>query len=154
PKYNKSKAQKYIHNIVNSTYKYINKTLENNYTKFLLIIFSVVYAVVCVLLIAGQLDNIFGLNINNVTSVPIIISLGIVISSAVSFVMLVYGVIVSFKNYNYLLLWLKRALLVNIFITQVFLFYTNQFAAAFGLAMAVLLLFCVNIILNNNRVNL
>ena len=154
PKYNKSKAQKYIHNIVNSIYKYINKILDNNYTKYLFIFISVVYALLCVLLIAGQLDNIFGLNINNVTSVPIIISLGIVISSAVSFVMLVYGVIVSFKNYNYLLLWLKRALLVNIFITQVFLFYTNQFTAAFGLAMAVLLLFCVNIILNNSRVNL
>ena len=140
--------------MVNSIYKHINKILDNNYTKYLFIFISVVYALLCVLLIAGQLDNIFGLNINNVTSVPIIISLGIVISSAVSFVMLVYGVIVSFKNYNYLLLWLKRALLVNIFITQVFLFYTNQFTAAFGLAMAVLLLFCVNIILNNSRVNL
>lgn len=153
PKYNQSNVQKNVHSLVVKVRKFINKILKNNYTKYLVTLLSVIYAVLCVLLIISQLDNIFGLNINNVTSVPIIISLGIVLSSAVSFFMLSYGIIAGYNNYNNLLVGFKRALLINIFITQVFLFYTNQFTATFGLVLAILLLFFINTILFNNKVN-
>ena len=48
------------------------------------------------------------------------------------------------RNSHDVFVWYRRALLVNIFVTQVFLFYTNQFQATFGLVVSLLLFAFVN----------
>jgi uncharacterized membrane protein len=47
--------------------------------------------------------------------------------------------------------WFERALLVQIFITQVFAFVSSQFSAVFGLGVAVLLLVTIRYMIRGER---
>lgn len=79
------------------------------------------------------------------TTAPLFVLLGLVICLLAT----IFCIFVGFVNFaqrraRLVFVWYRRALLVNIFGTQVFLFYTNQFQAAFGLIASLLLFAFVN----------
>jgi hypothetical protein len=58
-----------------------------------------------------------------------IVQVGLLVSSVVSSIMIVIGVLLLPRSPLQAYAWFKRAILVSIFLTQVFLFYTQQLLA-------------------------
>ena len=79
-------------------------------------------------------------------AVPILVEVGLMVASVVSIGCVAVGFWYSKRNWHNTLVWYKLSLLVNVFATQVFLFYINQFTAVFGLAFSLLLLYVLTIL--------
>lgn len=85
-------------------------------------------------------------------STPSFIINGLALCLAATMFCIAIGVVNFAQRRSHLVfVWYRRALLITIFGTQVFLFYTNQFQAAFGLALNLLLLAFVNELANYTR---
>lgn len=99
--------------------------------------FVSVMMIVFVLLNLIQLGIVFGilspgwLPMNDTSGISII---GIAISG----ILVLFGVFMLQKSVYCAFLWFKRAILVSIFITQIFLFYHSQLMAVWGLAVDLL----------------
>lgn len=103
------------------------------------------FAVLVVALIDKK--NIFDLYINT----PVFIEIGLMLSVVITMYCVLIGVINTKINWQKTLIWYRRALLVNIFGTQVFLFYINQFSAVFGLVFSLLLLYVLKVMLEDYK---
>lgn len=77
---------------------------------------------------------------------PLFVEMGLMVASIVSIGCVAVGFWYSKRNWYNTLVWYKRSLLVNVFGTQVFLFYINQFTAVFGLAFSLVLLYVLTIL--------
>src|SRR5579884_3377095 len=73
-----------------------------------------------------------------------IVQIGLLGSSIVSSIMIVIGVFILPKSPLQAYSWFKRAILVSIFLTQVFLFYTQQLLALGSLLLNLLVLVALN----------
>ncbi len=77
--------------------------------------------------------------------------LGDVVFSAISGLLVLVGIFRLFKSRLAGFQMFKLALLVNLFLTEFFDFYTNQFEALFGFFFNVLLLIILNLIINREK---
>jgi hypothetical protein len=73
-----------------------------------------------------------------------VVQLGLLVSSVVSSIMIVIGVLLLPRSRLQAYSWFKRAILVSIFLTQVFLFYTQQLLALGALLLNLLVLVALN----------
>jgi len=73
-----------------------------------------------------------------------IVQVGLLVSSVVSSTMIVTGVLFLPRSPLQAYSWFKRAILVSIFLTQVFLFYTQQLLAVGALVLNLLVLAALN----------
>jgi hypothetical protein len=77
-----------------------------------------------------------------------IVQIGLLGSSIVSSIMIVIGVLILPKSRLQAFTWFKRAILVSIFLTQVFLFYTQQLLALGVLLLNLLVLAALNALMS------
>ncbi|MCK5785757.1 MAG: hypothetical protein KAH54_04255 [Candidatus Sabulitectum sp.] len=119
-------------------YDAVKKQFEDSVDRIIAIKgFIPVLMIVFVFLNLTQLGIIFGvispgwLPMNDTSGFSIV---GIFISG----VMVLMGVLVLRRSLHHAFLWFKRAVLVSIFITQIFLFYHSQLTAIWGLAVDLL----------------
>jgi hypothetical protein len=80
-----------------------------------------------------------------------VVQIGLLASSAVSSILIVIGVLFLRSSPLQAYSWFKRAILVSIFLTQGFLFYTQQLGALGELAVNLLLLGILNSLIRNHR---
>ena len=73
-----------------------------------------------------------------------VVQVGLLVSSVVSSIMIVIGVLLLPRSSLEAYSWFKRAILVSIFLTQVFLFYTQQLLALGALLLNLLVLAALN----------
>lgn len=91
--------------------------------------------------------DVFGLN----ADAPKLINYGLLVASGVSTLFIVIGFWYSVRGrhlWRTVLVWYRRAMLVNIFGVQVFLFYINQFAAAFGMIFSLAILYSLTVLID------
>ena len=119
-------------------YDAVKKQFEDSVDRIIAIKgFIPVLMIVFVFLNLTQLGIIFGvispgwLPMNDTSGFSIV---GIFISG----VMVLMGVLVLRRSLHHAFLWFKRAVLVSIFIAQIFLFYHSQLTAIWGLAVDLL----------------
>ena len=119
-------------------YDAVKKQFEENFDRIIAVKgFIPILMVVFVFLNLTQLGIIFGmispgwLPMNDTSGFSIV---GIFISG----VMVLMGVLMLRRSLRHAFLWFKRAVLVSIFITQIFLFYHSQLTAIWGLAVDLL----------------
>lgn len=88
----------------------------------------------------------------NMDSTPAFIFYGYALSVALYSMCFLVGAyyFVSRKTTS-VFVWYRRALLINVFVTQIFLFYANQFQAAFGLAINIILLAFIDALVRWNE---
>ncbi len=125
----------------------LNAIVKNKVTPLLIYVLMTVSAVASLaIFIVALLNN---QNILDVYStIPVGIELGLLVSAGLSIVCVVIGFLYSHTSRYKALIWYRRAMLVNVFGTQVFLFYVNQFTAVFGLAFSLLFLYVLTIQVN------
>lgn len=80
-----------------------------------------------------------------ISDTPVGIEVGLIAATALSIVCVAIGFTYSRRQWRMTLVWYRRAMVVNVFGTQVFLFYINQFTATFGLAFSLLMLYVLTI---------
>ena len=80
-----------------------------------------------------------------------VVEIGLLISSVVSSIMIVIGVLFLRRSPLQAYSWFKRATLVSIFLTQVFLFYTQPLVALGALAVYFLVLGALNALIRTHR---
>lgn len=153
PVYKQTKTQIRYYQLKNNLQNLLIKLIKHSIFKkiiYLLLIFTAIlsFSIIVNYLVTMQLQTT-----SELVNTPNIILIGIIISCSISFVLYVLALYKGFSSFNSLLVWYKRGLLVNIFGTQVFLFYTNQFVAAFGLFGALIMLIIINFLLNFNDIN-
>jgi hypothetical protein len=73
-----------------------------------------------------------------------IVQVGLLVSSVVSSIMIVIGVLFLPRSALQAYSWFKRAILVSLFLTQVFLFYTQQLLALGALLLNLLVMTALN----------
>jgi hypothetical protein len=73
-----------------------------------------------------------------------VVQVGLLVSSVVSSIMVVIGVLFLPRSALQAYAWFKRAIFVSIFLTQVFLFYTQQLLALGALPLNLLVLAALN----------
>ncbi len=83
-----------------------------------------------------------------------LVPLSVLISSVVSDIMILVGAISLCHSPLRAYLWFKRAILVSIFLTQVFMFYSQQLRALSELAVSLVMLFVLNYLLHHKRYDL
>jgi hypothetical protein len=79
------------------------------------------------------------------------VQVGLLGSSVVSSIMIVIGVLFLRRSPLQAYAWFKRAVLVSIFLTQVFLFYTQQLLALGALAVNLLVLGALNALIRTHQ---
>ena len=80
-----------------------------------------------------------------------IVQVGLLASSVVSSIMIVIGVLTLSKSRLQAYSWFKQAILVSIFLTQVFLFYIQQLLALGTLLLNLLVLIALNILIGTRQ---
>jgi hypothetical protein len=80
-----------------------------------------------------------------------IVLVGLLGSSVVSSIMIVIGVLLLPRSLLQAYAWFKRTILVSIFLTQVFLFYTQQLLALGALLLNLLVLTALNILIGTQQ---
>ncbi|MFL5663331.1 MAG: hypothetical protein ACJ8BW_18605 [Ktedonobacteraceae bacterium] len=80
-----------------------------------------------------------------------VVQIGLFVSSVVSSILIVVGALFLRKSPLQAYLWFKRAILVSIFLTQVFLFYTQQLVALGALAVNLLVLGALNALIRTHQ---
>jgi hypothetical protein len=80
-----------------------------------------------------------------------VVQLGLLVSSVVSSIMIVIGVLILPRSPLQAYSWFKRAILVSIFLTQVFLFYTQQLLALGALLLNLLILTALNALIGTQQ---
>jgi hypothetical protein len=126
----------------------INLLINNRLLLILLYGYLILSALFSTILIVDSVysgNNIFDLY----PLVPTFIEIGYSISVIVTIICVFVGVYYTRKDWLKTLIWCRRAMMVNIFVTQVFLFYINQFSASFGFIFSLLILLVLNIMVVN-----
>ena len=95
-----------------------------------------------------QLGSVFGLFSKHVLLTEST-SRFAVIGAMLSGILVFFGVITLHKSLSEAFLWFKRAVLVSIFITQIFLFYHSQLTAIWGLGIDLLFYSAIETSLQN-----
>ena len=80
-----------------------------------------------------------------------VVQIGLLVSSVVSSIMIVIGVLFLRRSPLQAYLWFKRAILVSIFLTQVFLFYSQQLVALGALGVNLLVLGALNALIRTHQ---
>jgi hypothetical protein len=80
-----------------------------------------------------------------------IVQVGLLVSSVVSSIMIVIGVLFLQRSPLQAYSWFKRAILVSIFLTQPFLFYTQQLLALGALLLNLLVLTALNALIGTQQ---
>ena len=80
-----------------------------------------------------------------------VVQIGLLVSSILSSIMIVIGVLFLRRSPLQAYLWFKRAILVSIFLAQVFLFYTQQLVALGELAVNLLVLGALNALIRMHQ---
>ena len=80
-----------------------------------------------------------------------VVQVGLLVSSVVSSIMIVIGVLFLPRSPLQAYAWFKRAILVSIFLTQVFLFYTQQLLALGALLLNLLVLTALNTLIGTQQ---
>lgn len=124
--------------------KYIVKNRATPLVIYIIVTLSAVASFVVLLLTLFNSQNIFDIY----QDVPVFIEAGLVIATTVTLGCVAAGVSYTKRNWYKTLIWYRRALLVNIFGTQVFLFYVNQFTTAFGLMVSLLFLYIITVLVH------
>ena len=107
------------------------------------------YALLFTLVMVLGVVNIAVLAASSVTKE--VVQLGLLASSVLSGVMVVMGVLFLRGSPLRAYAWFKRAILVSILLTQVFLFYTQQLGALGELAVNLLVLGALNALIRTKR---
>ena len=144
PKYQPDSFVRSINAVINRLESTLSAIVKNKITPL------VIYATMSISAIASL--GIFTLAILNnqnifdaYADIPAAIEFGLLIATGLSIICVVCGFVYSHANRRKTLIWYRRAMLVNVFGTQVFLFYVNQFTAVFGLAFSLLFLYVLTI---------
>jgi hypothetical protein len=139
----------------NALLLYWSKTTRNiiksKVTKFMVYVAVALTSILSfMVIIVAIIDkrNIFDLY----TNAPAFIEIGLMLAVAITMICVFVGLINTKLNWQKTLVWYRRALLVNIFATQVFLFYINQFSAVFGLAFSLMLLYVITVLLQDYEI--
>lgn len=80
-----------------------------------------------------------------------IVQIGLLVSSVVSSIMIVIGILFLPGSPLQAYSWFKRAILVSIFLTQVFLFYTQQLLALGALLLNLIVLVALNALIGTQQ---
>ncbi len=80
-----------------------------------------------------------------------VVQVGLLVSSVVSSMMIVIGVLILPRAPLQAYAWFKRAILVSIFLSQVFLFYTQQLLALGALLLNLLILTALNALIGTRQ---
>lgn len=150
PLYNQTKIQVKYYKAKNDIINIFNMLVKHSITKKMLYVIVFITAVLSVSIIVNALITMQPEGDYKIVNTPNIISIGIIVSCSLSFVFYALALIKGVFNFDSLLIWYKKGLLVNIFGTQVFLFYTNQFVASFGLFGALFMLLVVDLLIYSN----
>lgn len=126
-----------------------NQASRKHVEKLLLSLF-LVHVVVSVAILAFLVRG--GSRVFNINGVPDFIYYGYVVSVAIYCLCIFVGAYYFIeRNSVKVFVWYRRALLINVFVTQIFLFYINQFQAAFGLLLNLALLLLVDVIVRVDK---
>jgi hypothetical protein len=101
--------------------------------------------VLTVLLVVGVVN----LTVNSVTK--LVVEIGLLGSSLLSYIMIVIGLLFLRRSPLGAYAWFKRAVLVSIFLTQIFIFYTQQLGALDELAVNLIALVTLDYLMHNRR---
>ena len=144
PRYQPGSVVRAANGMVSRLESALNTLVTNKVTP--LIIFATITVSAAASLIIFILALLNNLNIFDAhETIPTIIEVGLLAATLLSIACVMSGFIYSRINWHKTLMWYRRAMLVNVFGTQVFLFYVNQFTAAFGLVFSLLFLYVLTI---------
>ena len=148
PKYKPQNKIQQINSHIILWSKALRSAIKSKVTKFTVYIavtLSALFSFGVIILALLDKRNIFDLYNN----APAFIEIGLMLAVVVTMFCVSVGFINTKANWLKTLVWYRRALLVNIFGTQVFLFYINQFSAVFGLAISLILLYILTILIGD-----
>ncbi len=150
PDYQPDSFVRAINAVINRLEASLNAVVKNKVTPF------VIYAIMTMSAVASSAIFVVAL-LNNqnmldaYSNIPVGIEFGLLVATGLSIICVVCGFVYSHTNRHRTLIWYRRAMLVNVFGTQVFLFYVNQFTAVFGLAFSLLFLYVLTILVGENN---
>ena len=150
PLYNQTKIQVKYYKVKKDIIDIFNRLVKHSITKKILYVIVFITAILSLSIIVNSLLTMQPQGEYKTVNTPNIIYIGIIVSCSLSFVFYSFALIKGVFNFDNLLMWYKKGLLVNIFGTQVFLFYTNQFVASFGLIGALFMLLVVDLLIYSN----
>lgn len=130
----------------NNTLKYIVKSKVTPVVVYTVVTVSAIMSFAVLLLTIVSSQNIFDIY----RDVPTFIEIGLAVATTLTLFCVGIGVSYAKRNWSKSLVWYRRALLINVFGTQVFLFYINQFTAAFGLMVSVLFLYILTLLIEQH----
>lgn len=148
PKYNENSSWQKLNRLGENIQIKFDKIANSQQTKNVLLIIFLLQAVLAFSLVGlllfsrlGGQPTLFGLP----STTPLFVVYGLLLGLMATVFCIFVGIVNFFQRRSHeVFVWYRRALLVNIFITQVFLFYTNQFQATFGVIVSLLVLAFVN----------
>jgi hypothetical protein len=111
--------------------------------------FFVVYALVFTCFLTFEVENLTQFTTIGTTAGFVQISL--LASSILSDILIIIGIVSLRRSPRRAYLWFKRAILVSIFFTQVFMFYTQELGALGELAVNLVVLLAINYMLHRKR---
>lgn len=147
PQYDANSPWQKLNKLAQKIQNTFDKIASYNRTKHILLAIFLVQAAAA-FIVAGLLvfvDNSDVAIFDIPSSTPAFVLYGLLLCLVATIVCVFVGFVYFVRmRSRQVFVWYRRALLVNIFGTQVFLFYTNQFQAAFGLIFNLLLFAFVN----------
>jgi hypothetical protein len=109
----------------------------------------IVYALLCTVVMGFGIMHVGQLVASKLTQD--VVQVGLLVSSVVSSIMIVIGVLFLPRSPLQAYEWFKRAILVSILLTQVFLFYTQQLLALGALLLNLLVLAALNALIRTQQ---